>query len=302
MKNGKNVPDVNLKSGSFGQGGSPIAGTGSDRYDLGAGGGGGWYGGGSSYVDTSQLVAPSAGGGSGYFKTSDSTFSIANGTTMQGETLVGENSDIPAFESSDNGNGHGRITYLLSYSLSVTVNNNVVNPYENNAVTVSKNSKIQIRLKNAQNQSVNDADWTVRDSNGNNIPSDRVSLAGTGNVRTFSSSSAGTYVITATGPEKVVSASVTIIVKEAEGDDSNAITGNAAANAASRNNSGQTANRNAEESTAESTESTTGVGTSEDSQKGSDSSSDPAGSVDESSSKKVDQDHSDESIVSSSSP
>ena len=291
------------KSGTFGLGGSPVADTDTDKYDPGAGGGGGWYGGGSSYVQT-EHVAPSAGGGSGYFKTSDSTFSIANGTTMQGETLVGGNSNIPTFESSDNGNGngHGRITYLPSYSLSVTVNNNVVTPHENNAVTVSKNSQIQIRLKNTQNQSVNDADWTVKVIYGNNIPSDRGSLAGTGNVRTFSSSSAGTYVITATGPEKVVSASVTIIVKEAEGDDSNAITGNAAANAASGNNSGQTANRNAEESTAGSTESTTGAETSEDSKKGSDSSSDSAGSVDESSSKKVDEDRSDESIVSSSSP
>ena len=297
VKNGKNVPDVSLKSGNFGQGGSPIAGTGSAGYDLGAGGGGGWYGGGSSYVDSLQLVAPSAGGGSGYFKTSESTSSITDGTTVQGKTLVGGNSDIPTFESSDNGNGHGRITYLPSYSLSVTVNNNVVTPDENNAVTVLTNSQIQISLKNAQNQSVNDADWTVKDGYGNNI-----SLAGEGNVRTFSSSSAGTYVITAIGPEKVVSASVTIIVKDAEGDDSDVITGNAAAKAGSGNKSGQTANSNAAESTAGSTDSTSGGETSEDSQNVSDSSSDSAGSVDESSSKKVDEDRSDESIVSSSSP
>lgn len=290
---GRNVPAVSLKSGSFGQGGSPIAGTGSDSYDLGAGGGGGWYGGGSSYVDTDQLVAPSAGGGSGYVKSSGDGSSIENGTTRNGETsIAGEN--VPTNPSND-GNGHGRITYLPSYSFSITDKDNPLSPDGNNTIKILKNTSVQLTLKDAQNQYVNDATWKVTDPNGNVISL----LKGTGSVRTFTSSSAGTYIITATGPDEVVSTSVTIIVKEDDG--SNTITGNAAPNAGSGKNSGSAANSNVAANTGGSTDSTTGGGTSAGSQKGSGSSLDSAGSADESSSKKVDEDGSDESIVSSSS-
>ncbi|MGO5160566.1 MULTISPECIES: glycine-rich protein [unclassified Bilifractor] len=296
------VGNNGVMCGRFGLGGSPLKNNSNgekNEYSVGAGGGGGWYGGGSSnFKDTTNQVAPSAGGGSGYFKTSNIASPITNGTTMRGGTLVGENSDIPSFDSSDKGNGHGRITYLPSYSFSITNNNVEQKPDENNPITILMNTPVQLTLKDAQNQYVNDATWKVTDPNGNEISGDSVLLPETGSVRTFTSRSAGTYVITAAGPDKVVSTSVTINVKEDDG--SNTITGNAAPKAGSGKNSGSAANSNAATNTGGSTDSTTGGGTSAGSQKGSGSSLDSAGSADGSSSKKVDEDGSDESIVSSS--
>ena len=288
-------------SGRFGLGGSPFIDENENQNCVpGAGGGGGWYGGGSSnFASDKDQVAPSAGGGSGYFKTYDITSPITDGTTMKGSTLAGGNAAIPSFDSSDKGNGHGRITYLPSYSFSITINNVEQKPVENNTITISKNTSVQLSLKDAQNQYVNDATWKVTDQNGNVISGDSVLLPETGSVRTFTSSSAGTYVITAAGPDEVVSTSVTIIVKEDDG--SNTITGNAAPNAGSGKNSGPAANSNAAANTGGNTDSTTGGGTSAGSQKGSGSSLDSSGSADESSSKKVDEDGPDESIVSSSS-
>ena len=299
---GGTVKNNKFGSGGFGFGGSPFNNNGNGNQNCipGAGGGGGWYGGGSSfYKSDDDQVAPSAGGGSGYYKISDITSPITDGTTMNGDTFGGGDSSIPSFDSSDNGNGHGRITYLPSYSFNITDKDNTLSPNENNTVTVSKGSEIQISLRNAQNQYVNDAIWAVKDSYGNDITDTDISLTGTGSVRTFTSSSAGTYVITATGPEKVVSTSITIMVQDDV--DSNAITGNAAPNAGSGKNSGPAVNSNAAANTGGSTGSTTSGGTSADSQKGSGSSLDSAGSADGSSSKKVDEDGSDESIVSSSS-
>ncbi|MGN8738672.1 glycine-rich protein [Bilifractor sp. HCP3S3_D3] len=300
-----NDDDDKLKSGVFGLGGSPIVDTDSDNnYCPGAGGGGGWYGGGSSYIDPApqdgslaQHVAPSAGGGSGYVKSSGDGSSIENGTTRNGETSEARGK-VPT-NPSNNGNGHCRITYLPSYGFNITEKDNPLSPVGNNTITISRNTSVQLSLKDAQNQYVNDATWKVTDQNGNVISGDSVLLPETGSVRTFTSSSAGTYVITATGPEEVVSTSVTIMVQDDV--DSNAITGNAAPDAGSGKNSGSAANSNVAANTGGSTDSTTGGGTSAGSQKGSGSSLDSSGSADGSTSKKVDEDGSDESIVSSSS-
>lgn len=270
---GGTVDNNQFGSGGFGLGGSPFN---EKQYCVpGAGGGGGWYGGGSSrFASDKDQVAPSAGGGSGYFKTYDITSPITDGTTMKGSTLAGGNAAIPSFDSSDKGNGHGRITYLPSYSFSITINNVEQKPDENNPITILMNTPVQLSLKDAQNQYVNDATWKVTDQNGNVISGDSVLLPETGSVRTFTSSSAGTYVITAAGPDEVVSTSVTIIVNEDGG--SNTITGNAAPDAGSGKNSGPAANSNAAANTGGNTDSTTGGGTSAGSQKGSGSSLDSA--------------------------
>ncbi len=312
------------KSGNFGQGGSPINKENSSKYDLGAGGGGGWYGGGSSYIDPNSYVdennntipaphvAPSAGGGSGYVKNE-------NGTSINGETSVVEGNVNVLSNPASDGNGHGRITYLPSYSFSITGSNGTISPEGNNTITIQKSTQIQISLKDAQNQFVNDATWTVKKNSSDLNNKDGVTFTGNGNVRTFSSDTSGTYVITASNPnEELINTSVKIIV---EGDDaSTAITGNASNNAPnnakSNGNTGEVSDSSEEEVTEgknagntegtieESADSTAGGETNADSQNGSASSSSSVNTsvaADESSSKKTGDDRSDQSIVSSSS-
>ena len=221
---GGTVDNREVKSGSFGLGGSPKRNDENNvtkMYDLGAGGGGGWYGGGSSYIDEKiGQVAPSAGGGSGYFKlaTANKTGSVTNGMTANGSTLVGGDENIPSFATSegDLGNGHGRITYLPSYQFSITQSGITVTPDLNNTIIIQKSTEIQINLKDSQNHMIDNAKWTVTDAEGKAADESAAKLSEQGNVGTFSSNFPGTYIVTATGSEEVVNASVTIIVEESD--------------------------------------------------------------------------------------